>query len=181
MLSIEQQLTQSEQLYPTGENINKAFAHTLFLNNRTTLTTSFIGSQQDICELWTEFEHLANSNKVGVENASSGAGPFSAFACSSSLLRKFFTTNTGYFGLGPRYTRPGDVVVIFNGDTTPFVLRQIKPDRQLTNLNVEEKIQDVFYTDEQYELVGECYIHGLMDNEVVAPEWRAKEQSFWIR
>jgi hypothetical protein len=73
------------------------------------------------------------------------------------------------------------VVVILNGDITPFVLRQIKPDRQLTNLNVEEKTKEIFFPDEQYELVGECYVHGLMDNEVVAPEWRAKEQSFWIR
>ncbi|PMD16651.1 hypothetical protein NA56DRAFT_307360 [Hyaloscypha hepaticicola] len=181
MLSIEHQLTKSKQSYPTGENINKAFARTLFLNNRSKLTTSFIGNQQDICELWTEFEYLVNNNEIGGESASSGAGPFSAFARISSILRNFFTTNTGHFGLGPRYTRPGDVVVIFNGDTTPFVLHQIKPDPQLISLNVEEKTNEIFSPDEQYELVGECYVHGLMDNEVVAPEWRAKEQNFWIR
>ena len=61
------------------------------------------------------------------------------------------------------------------------MLRQIKPDPQLTNLNAEEKTKEIFSPDEQYELVGECYVHGLMDNEVVAPEWRAKEQNFWIR
>ncbi len=181
LLSIQHQLTKSKQSYPTGENINKAFARTLFLNNRSTLTSIFTRSQQDICELWTEFEHLVNNNESGGESASSGAGPFSAFARSPSLLRNFFTTNTSYFGLGPSYTRPGDVVVIFNGDTTPFVLRPIKPDRQLTNLSVEEKTKDIFSPDEQYELVGECYVHGLMDNEVIAPQWRTKEQSFWIR
>jgi hypothetical protein len=181
MLSIEQQLTQSKQSYPTGENITEAFARTLFLDNRSALTTSFIGKQQDICELWTEFEHFVNNNGVGGESASAGAGPFSAFARPSSLLRNFFITNTGYFGLGPRYTRQGDVAVIFNGDTTPFVLRPINPDRQLTDLKVNEKNEEVFSPDEQYELIGECYVHGLMDNEVIAPEWRAKEQCFWIR
>jgi hypothetical protein len=35
--------------------------------------------------------------------------------------------------------------------------------------------------DEQYELIGDCYVHGFMDNEVAAPEWRAKKQTFWIR
>jgi Heterokaryon incompatibility protein (HET) len=181
LLSIEQKLTKSKQSYPTGEKINKAFARTLFLDNRTTLTTMFIGKEQDICELWTQFEQFISNNEVVGETVYSGAGPFSAIARSSSVHRNFFTTNTGYFGLGPRYTRPGDVVVIFNGDITPFVLRQIRPDRQLTNLNVEEKTKEIYSPDEQYELVGECYVHGLMDNEVVAPEWRAKEQSFWIR
>jgi hypothetical protein len=181
LLSIEQKLTKSKQSYPNGEKINKAFARTLFLDNRTTLTTLLIGKEQDIFELWTLFEQFISNNEVVGETVSSGAGPFSAIARSSSVHRNFFTTNTGYFGLGPRYTRPGDVVVIFNGDITPFVLRQIRPDRQLTNLNVEEKTKEIFSPDDQYELVGECYVHGLMDNEVVAPEWRAKEQSFWIR
>jgi hypothetical protein len=94
LLSIEQKLTKLKQSYPTGEKINKAFARTLFLDNRTTLTTLFIGKQQDICELWTQFEQFISNNEVVGETFFSGAGPFSAFARSSSLLRNFFLPPT---------------------------------------------------------------------------------------
>jgi hypothetical protein len=46
---------------------------------------------------------------------------------------------------------------------------------------MEENTEGRFSPDEQYELIGECYVHGFMDNEVAAPEWRAKKQTFWIR
>jgi hypothetical protein len=45
---------------------------------------------------------------------------------------------------------------------------------------MEENAEGLFSPDEQYELIGDCYVHGFMDNEV-APEWRAKKQTFWIR
>lgn len=47
--------------------------------------------------------------------------------------------------LVPPLSRPGDIVYIILGMQTPFVLRQ--------------------KDDHRYELVGECYVHDIMDGE----------------
>jgi hypothetical protein len=137
--------------------------------------------EKEIQAHWTEFEHAINSKKTITSFRSSGAENFYVATGLISFDRNFFITESGYFGMGPRYTKPGDVVVIFDGDTTPFVLRQIKFDEHTVDPNMEENAEGRFSPDEQYELIGDCYVHGFMDNEVVAPEWRAKKQTFWIR
>jgi hypothetical protein len=45
----------------------------------------------------------------------------------------------------PQFTAVGDHIVIFPGATIPFVLREAGPSR--------------------YTLVGECYVHDVMDGE----------------
>ncbi len=63
--------------------------------------------------------------------------------------RKFFTTsNKTLFGLGPDGLQSGDVVAVLYGCSVPVVLRA-----------VENRTH--------YKLVGECYIHGLMDGQAV--------------
>jgi len=56
------------------------------------------------------------------------------------------------FGLGSRYIKGGDLVCILFGCSVPVVLRKCGDDSP--NLH--------------YEFVGECYIHGKMDGEVLA-------------
>lgn len=56
-------------------------------------------------------------------------------------------TSMGYIGLLPLATKIGDQVAIFHGCDAPFVIRRSKPDR--------------FYT-----LIGECYVHGMMEGEL---------------
>ena len=55
-----------------------------------------------------------------------------------------------YIGLGSRLVRHGDVICIFLGAPTPFILRKA------TSSGKEPP---------SYQLVGECYIHGLMNGE----------------
>ncbi|KAE9371987.1 HET-domain-containing protein [Stipitochalara longipes BDJ] len=63
------------------------------------------------------------------------------------LNRKFFTTANGrFFGLGPDGLQSGDVVAVLYGCSVPIVLRAMG---------------------QHYKLVGECYIHGLMDGQAV--------------
>ena len=57
-----------------------------------------------------------------------------------------FVTETGYIGLGHPETAVGDEVHLVQGSDTPFVLRK---------------------TDGHYELIGETYVHGIMDGELV--------------
>jgi hypothetical protein len=53
---------------------------------------------------------------------------------------------TGYFGLAPLGTQIGDVVCDFHNGRALYVLRQVGED---------------------YELVGTCFVLGLMDGEVM--------------
>lgn len=72
--------------------------------------------------------------------------------------RQFFVTETGYMGLGGAFEeargevlRKGDQVVILLGGNAPFILRERqKGDRKFT---------------EEYQLVSEAYVHGVMRTE----------------
>jgi hypothetical protein len=59
-------------------------------------------------------------------------------------------------GLVPSDTQVGDIIGIFLGVPVPFVLRH------------KERIEgssETLYIRTKFDLVGECYIHGLMDGE----------------
>ncbi|KAF2177862.1 HET-domain-containing protein [Zopfia rhizophila CBS 207.26] len=59
--------------------------------------------------------------------------------------RKLFLTKTGYLGLGPKEFQLGDIVCIFLGSGTPHAIREATKDK--------------------FHLVGELYVHGIMDGE----------------
>ena len=73
--------------------------------------------------------------------------------------RKFFTTEKGFIGLGPRSMRRGDSVCILSGGAVPFILR---------------KVQD------HYKLIGESYVHGIMEGEAIRG-LKPKFQEFVLR
>jgi hypothetical protein len=58
--------------------------------------------------------------------------------------RVLFMTNSGYLGLGPKFMKPQDRIVIFDGAETPYVLRPYGND---------------------YKVVGPCFVHGWMDGD----------------
>lgn len=66
--------------------------------------------------------------------------------------RKVFRTKAGRIGLGPQVMRTRDIVVVLYGARWPFVLRPIF---HPTNASSE------------YELIGQCYVHGIMFGEAV--------------
>jgi hypothetical protein len=61
--------------------------------------------------------------------------------------RMLFITQKGYFGLGPRATVVGDAVCVLFGARVPLILREVE---------------------DHYLLVGESFIHGLVDGEAVS-------------
>jgi len=61
--------------------------------------------------------------------------------------RRPFLSILGYVGLAPEFTKEGDVLVVFCGAKFPYVLRG--------------------NCDGTYTLVGEAYVHGIMDGEFV--------------
>ncbi|KEY73413.1 hypothetical protein S7711_06833 [Stachybotrys chartarum IBT 7711] len=64
--------------------------------------------------------------------------------------RRFFTTEKGYMGLGPRETRIGDKILILKGHQAPIVARD----------------------SEQWRVVGDSYIHGLMQGTLADVVWK---------
>jgi WD repeat-containing protein 55 len=71
--------------------------------------------------------------------------------------RRFGTTWKRYMGLFPRGTRPGDQICILSGGHIPFVVRQ-------------------WGTNGPFQLMGECYVHGIMDGEVMQMKDLKKEE-----
>ena len=70
----------------------------------------------------------------------------SSWAMNVLAWRRLITTNGGYLGLAPAATLPHDKICILAGCNVPLILR---PRR------------------EHYEIIGECYIHGIMRGEAM--------------
>lgn len=72
--------------------------------------------------------------------------------------RRPFVTHMGYIGIGPADTKAGDTVCILNGGQTPYVVRGVDGAR--------------------WNFIGECYVHGIMDGEVLStwPEEERKDE-----
>ncbi|KAI0442629.1 heterokaryon incompatibility protein-domain-containing protein [Xylaria telfairii] len=72
--------------------------------------------------------------------------------------RRLCVTKNGYVGVVPPLTRVGDLVSILYGADAPYLVR---PE---TNPVVAKEIGVL-----RCRLVGECYMHGMMDGEMVGP------------
>ncbi|KAI1753350.1 heterokaryon incompatibility protein-domain-containing protein [Xylaria castorea] len=72
--------------------------------------------------------------------------------------RRLCVTKNGYMGLVPPLTHVGDLVSIFYGGDAPYLVRSE------TNPVAAKKIGVL-----RCRLVGECYMHGMMDGEMVGP------------
>jgi len=84
----------------------------------------------------------------------------------SARGRRFAVTKAGYMALVPELALPGDVVAVLFGLGVPFLLR-----RDDDHGKVEGQVT--------YQLVGECYVHGIMDGEVVKDK-KGTEMEFRI-
>ena len=72
---------------------------------------------------------------------------------------KLGVTKTGWLGVFPQKTGSEDVVVVFKGGNTPFVMREDGKG--------------------QFHIIGACYIHGIMDGELFDKDaglYRLKEE-----
>ncbi|KAK2761021.1 het domain-containing protein [Colletotrichum kahawae] len=88
-----------------------------------------------------------NYNKLRESAAGGDAAKWARAANGASCNRKFARTRDGYYVLGPRVMEPGDVICVLYGGKMPFCLRP--------------------WGKKNYLLVGECYVHGIMDGEII--------------
>jgi hypothetical protein len=85
--------------------------------------------------------------------------------------RRFFITQSGYMGLGPQIVAPGDQVWVLLGAEVPCLLRSGgRPWPTESGRSIMTKTQ------EHHGLAGECYVHGLMDGEVLQTPSRPRQE-----
>ena len=150
-------LVSSLQPYPSGEHWEEAFWRTLIAN------LSHVGKPGAPAPpvYYHYYQSLLTILRSFVKNG--GPDPFEDVAMetiqkaqiyNSSVSRvsthRLFITGRGYIGLGPPGMSANDVICIIHGAVTPFLIRA----------EVSEKD-----TEQTYTLVGECYVHGLMNGE----------------
>jgi hypothetical protein len=147
--------------YPTGENIQDVYWRTLVANMVQphlppppeffeNFATYFEFDRLVLsCEDWDEvYEEAAKTIPAG-DRVKHRLFNESLSHVAQKLL---FTTANGYAGLGPRGVKKGDKICLILGAGTPFIIREKEPVGKTGN-------GDMFL------LVGECYIHGLMEGE----------------
>jgi hypothetical protein len=83
-------------------------------------------------------------------------------ARSKSRQDSFFITCDGYMGLGPQGMMTGDEICCIPGcDYPPAIRRALKTDEPVDG--------------EEYQLLGACYVYGMMNGEIAA-DLKSKEK-----
>jgi hypothetical protein len=75
------------------------------------------------------------------------------------LRRRLATTSEGSLGMVPEFARKGDVICVLLGCSVPVILRERKSNG--------------------FEFIGEAYIHGFMNGEILSRENEPKEFALW--
>jgi hypothetical protein len=109
---------------------------------------------------WAEvpdsFEPDLKEKATPLDRWSKYVGPLIAPINATMGHRRFFVTQQGYFGVGPQDMELGDAVCVLFGADMPFILRE---------------------KEDHWSLVGECYVHGIMNGEVMTLQ-RERPQKF---
>ncbi len=149
------------QRYRENASRDAAFGTTLAGNN-TVYDTSSHRHTEFALYYWHFRQFLSILCPNGVVNGASfqqlsfilnehleGYHHFDLYYQTAAQGRRFFTTLSGYMGIGPPHMRSGDLVCVFLGGNVPWVIRQ---------------------DGLEYSLVGECYVHGIMNGEFMKTE-----------
>ncbi len=155
--------TTLQKTYPfTGESLWKAFFHTL------TADRSALSSRVSEDYRSKYFSAFRNWNPNLPPNERLENLPTAAWAEISRTLgaivedKVMLVTERGYLGLGQEGSRAGDVICILAGGETPFMLRQSPADGGRS------------------QFLSECYVHGVMDGEVLNNQGGSQLEKFLI-
>jgi len=75
--------------------------------------------------------------------------------------RRVVVTNTGFLGLAHHSVRKDDLICILHGSNVPMVLR------------MTTKAGNVLARDVNYKMIGQAYVEGIMDGQVV--DWKEED------
>ncbi|KIW08198.1 uncharacterized protein PV09_01128 [Verruconis gallopava] len=149
-------------IYPNESAVMDVFARTITADYDFGSTSSLemYKSWKRIWEYATTYE----GNKIekaydGMTSAElANAMKFLEAHRKASFGRRLFTTTRGFMGIGPNRLRRGMLIWVLGGGRTPYVLRKRK--------------------NQSYTFLGECYIHGAMEGQLVPRNETARK--IWI-
>lgn len=144
---ISASLNSSNCTYSTSAERAEAYHKTLTAGNPTVSSKDFAAFKK------ARILDSAHSSDTNSSNEAGSSECFAQAAAAYSHHRRLFTTTKGYIGLGPRPTQGGDILCVLFGCPVPFVLQP---------------------SGERYRLVGECYVHGVMQGEAIQA-WKRGE------
>lgn len=118
------------------------------------------------------FQHVFNQHpglrqRLQAYAKGGSASRFCETAVAICERRRLFLTLNGFLGLGPDNVREGDVLAVLSGGDIPFLLRATQNSEASFGEAGAPSIGEVHSPDQQYHLVGECYVEGLMNGEAV--------------
>ncbi|KAH7377814.1 heterokaryon incompatibility protein-domain-containing protein [Pyrenochaeta sp. MPI-SDFR-AT-0127] len=92
---------------------------------------------------------------------------FSGAMNNKMYLRRVARTGNGYLGLVPDSSRVGDAVWLLQGAKVPFILRRAEGNKSQKRTNGGDSGSgDCEEDGGQWEVMGESYVHGVMQGEV---------------
>jgi hypothetical protein len=179
--------------YPTGEALDLVFAQSIILENKPYYSQRTIGQYLTPNDMLLRWQMLVDAFATedstlpsGSQRNSNSVGPvdldtklYFVVVDRTRSGRKYIMTRSGYIGLAPETCKVGDVIAIFDGAETPFVLRLAEKPGSVERIrNLDSEVRES--VGELWEIIGECYLYGLMNNEVLRPEWEDKRRRFWL-
>ena len=129
--------------YVDGSDVIEAFCRTVCANFFSDVFNPAVSGFPDLGESLRYLRCLLRAPSSQIEPDRM----FLSYAREVLKGRRFFTTKEGYIGLAPEAVQMGDQVCIILGCQSPLLLRREEKDRYL--------------------VIGECYIHGLMNGEAL--------------
>jgi len=104
----------------------------------------------------------AHASTTQPERTNAGTASGQAVAAATEPAARSFVLH----GLGPEGSEVGYILCVLYGCSVPVVLRKAGQQR------VKDKIL--------HEVVGEAYVHGIMDGEFMIKKWTDREQEFYL-
>jgi hypothetical protein len=140
------------------------------------MTTRRIGSSADLLRYfkWGTFCTASQQQKVEMWDAE--FAETNVITQSATHGRRFFTTKKGYFGFGPEECEGGDLVAVMAGGKVPYIIRPVYRLKKFCKI-VQYLFQDGkvwsraravvrLWKQSCYIILGDSYVHGIMDGEV---------------
>jgi hypothetical protein len=179
------------QAYPTGGTYDNAFWRTLVGDLMYTSIGPNIHEESDAYRrakaedfdafrawrMWSRcisrdtFSRTASFTQRGLDE---GISSIHHALKTATASRRFFLTSTGYMGIGPKTTTIGDNVQVFKGSNVPFMTRQdrtgpLEVGSRIILITGDSQDDHTAPTSKliasPYQLVGDCFVYGLMDGE----------------
>jgi hypothetical protein len=151
-------------VYPTGQSMQDAFKRTVIANRS---YQGYDATNKEVAQTHSHLEYLfSHPRKLDLifkmkgifrsaneDFISEDVNILYLYRTITSVAhgRVFLRTDKGYYGVAPRGIRTGDCVFILPGGYTPVVLRP-------TGHSLEGP---------EFQLLGECYVHGFMKGEAM--------------